>query len=209
MTLIIICLLRYLERLGGSRKYASLLVVLSTLTTLLLFASLVLGASYIVDMDATNNEGIGGFVGPHAVLFALLTIVVAEVPAVHSFSFLGVQFSERLFTYLLAYQLISNRFGPSLLQAIIGIAVGMLYRRNFLGLSTWRIPNAVSKPFSSIFGPILDSKPDAALPRPNANVQRTQAVPQVVQQAPIGAPQVPRRPVEDRRVQQLVAMVPL
>jgi hypothetical protein len=88
------------------------------------------------------------------VVFALLAQYHAAIPHVYKYRlatstsppanapFVGLTFSDKSYTYLLAAQLSLSQFPGSLLSAFVGWAVGYMWRNDVLPgtVSGWRVP---------------------------------------------------------------------
>jgi hypothetical protein len=159
--------LRIIERLWGSRKFAvsytgllhgilahsggkqSFVLLCYPFTTLLppmLLAFLIRPLSF-----NTFNYLPAGLT---PIIFALLAQYHAAIPHVYKYRlatsasppanvpFVGLTFSDKSYTYLLAAQLSLSQFPGSLLSAFVGWAVGYMWRNDILpgAVSGWRIP---------------------------------------------------------------------
>jgi len=145
--------MRIIERLWGSRKFASF--ILTTLPYTLILPPLLLA---LVLRPLTF-----GFLnylpaGPTPLVFALLAQYHAVIPHVYKYRIAtssppstartetpsGVVFSDKSLTYLLAAQLALSQFPGSVLSAGIGWVVGTAWRHELLpGASRWRVPGWV------------------------------------------------------------------
>jgi hypothetical protein len=88
------------------------------------------------------------------IVFALLAQYHATIPHVYKYRlatsasppantpFVGLTFSDKSYTYLLAIQLALSQFPGSLLAACVGWAMGYTWRNDVLpaGVTGWRIP---------------------------------------------------------------------
>lgn len=72
------------------------------------------------------------------------------MPSSRNYSLLGVVFSEKSWTYLLAAQLLLSEGLASILPALVGMAAGYLYDVDWFGSQTYRIPQPVERFFSII-----------------------------------------------------------
>lgn len=87
-------------------------------------------------------------------IFALLAQYHAVIPSVYKYRlatspsppasapFVGLTFSDKSYTYLLATQLALSQFPGSLLTAIVGWTMGYLWRNEILpeAMTSWRVP---------------------------------------------------------------------
>ncbi|TLS26249.1 hypothetical protein PpBr36_04422 [Pyricularia pennisetigena] len=140
--------MRIIERIWGSRKYASFVVVAGALTTLIL--------PILVLVLRTLTFGAFNYLpaGPTPILFAILAQYHAAVPHVYQYrlalsaapptdeQFVGVTFSNKSYKYFLAIQLALSQWPGSLLGAIVGWTVGYAWRTDLLpgSLTKWRVP---------------------------------------------------------------------
>jgi hypothetical protein len=180
----------------------------------------------------SDEDGSIGFVGPTALIFAELVLMAVEIPATHQFSLLGLPLSEKLFSYILALQLIMGRSSNAWIQALVGLLVGFCYQKNILGIADFRLPSVITAPIIKAASFITDIKPSTAASIPNnrnrqgpqqpnalpaaaaANnnvpniAQRRTSNPQTQQPPLLAPPQAAPRQAraEDPRVQQLLAM---
>ncbi|EAT78196.1 hypothetical protein HBI56_214390 [Parastagonospora nodorum] len=148
--------LRVIERLWGSRKFASFLLATLPYTTLLpplilTFAIRPLTFGRINYLPA----------GPTSILFALLANYYAAIPYTYRYKISAfappepsssaqtatgiwsrsLTLTSKSLSYLPPLQLALSQFPGSFLAAAVGWAVGTAYRRDLLpGASGWRIP---------------------------------------------------------------------
>jgi hypothetical protein len=92
--------------------------------------------------------------GLTSIIFAILAQYHAAIPHVYKYRlatspsppsnvpFVGLTFSDKSYTYLLAAQLSLSQFPGSLLAAIVGWATGYMWRNDVLpgAITGWRIP---------------------------------------------------------------------
>ncbi|KFY82278.1 hypothetical protein V500_10665 [Pseudogymnoascus sp. VKM F-4518 (FW-2643)] len=144
--------LRGIERLWGSRKFASFLLVLFPLTALL--PPLIL-ALVIRPLSFNRINYLPAGLTP--LIYALLAQYHAAIPHTYKYRiaaspappanapFTGLTFSDKSYTYLLVGQLALAQFPGSLLGAMIGWAVGYLWRNEALPgvMVSWRVPGWV------------------------------------------------------------------
>ncbi|KAI9880551.1 MAG: hypothetical protein M1830_002250 [Pleopsidium flavum] len=148
--------LRIIERLWGSRKFASFL--LSTLPYTTLLPPLLLA---LLLRPLTFNHINYLPAGPVAIIFSLLAQYHAVIPHVYKYRIAtststststspsstsqqppaGILFSDKSLTYLLATQLALSQFPGSTLSAAVGWFVGYAWRSEILpGAARWRVP---------------------------------------------------------------------
>ncbi|KAI0136948.1 hypothetical protein BJ170DRAFT_677809 [Xylariales sp. AK1849] len=141
--------LRIVERMWGSRKYASFLLVTSLFTT-------ILPPVILAVILRPLTLGLFNYLpaGPTPIIFAVLAQYHAMVPHMYKYrlatstspptndQFQGLTFSDKSYRYLLAVQLSLFQWPGSLLGAAIGWVVGYAWRMEVLprALTRWRIP---------------------------------------------------------------------
>lgn len=139
---------RILERLWGSRKYASFIVVCFTLNALIIPILCLILKFFTF---GTYNYVPGGLI---AVAFATLSVWIDEVPRLYRYKILtgtaqgtsqeppGIVLSDKSTTYLLAAQLALSQFPYQIMPAAIGWLVGTAWGGDILPgrLSRWRVP---------------------------------------------------------------------
>lgn len=135
--------LRQFERQLGPRKFGSLVFLGLILSVLLHFAAIAIAFScgyHIVPSP-----------GPFFFIYALLPLFYKYIPRLHPLrvGLLGVFFSEKSWTYLLATQLAMSEGAASLTPSLAALLVGYLYcfDNNSLGLQAFRVPSYVERPF--------------------------------------------------------------
>ncbi|KAG8530960.1 uncharacterized protein KY384_004317 [Bacidia gigantensis] len=140
--------LRVIERLWGSRKFASFLALTYLPTTLL--APLLLLALRPLTLNALNLLP----AGPTPIIFALLAQYHAAIPTVYKYRVItslsssqsqdasGLVFSDKTTTYLLAGQLALSSLPGSALAAGVGWLSGTAWRGEWGPAiwGQWRVP---------------------------------------------------------------------
>ncbi|KAF7550819.1 hypothetical protein G7046_g7899 [Stylonectria norvegica] len=143
--------LRIVERMWGSRKFASFLVVSSLFTAL--FPPL------IMIMLRPLMAGLFNYMpaGPTPIVFSILAQYHAMVPHMYKYRvatseappttepFVGLTFSDKSYRYAIAGHLALLQWPGSLLGAIIGWVVGYSWREGILpaAIVRWRVPGWV------------------------------------------------------------------
>ncbi|KAI2617450.1 hypothetical protein GGR54DRAFT_607768 [Hypoxylon sp. NC1633] len=144
--------LRSVERMWGSRKFASFVFVTSLLTSIITPAILALFLRPL-------TLGLFNYLpaGPTPILFAVLAQYHAMIPPIYKYKVAtsvstpaddqaqGIMFSDKSYRYLLALQLALFQWPGSLLGALIGWLVGISWRMEILprALIRWRLPGWV------------------------------------------------------------------
>jgi len=141
---------RVLERLWGSRKYASFILVCLCLNTLLL------PATCLVAKLATFGSYNYIPAGLTSVVFAALSAWSNEVPRLYRYKIVtgstpstggsgtpGFVLSDKSTTYILAAQLALSQFPYQLMPAAVGWTIGTAWAGDLLpgGMSRWRVPS--------------------------------------------------------------------
>ncbi|KAL8669034.1 MAG: hypothetical protein Q9168_006358 [Polycauliona sp. 1 TL-2023] len=135
--------LRIIERLWGSRKFASFLMAI--LFPTLLIPPILLAFLRLITFSTLNVLP----AGPTPLIFALLAQYHASIPTVYKYRLLlsssstnALTLSDKSLVYLLAGQLAWSSLPGSLIGATTGWLVGAAWRRE-LGpelWTTWRLP---------------------------------------------------------------------
>ncbi|KAI1750563.1 hypothetical protein F4782DRAFT_508814 [Xylaria castorea] len=141
--------MRSVERLWGSRKYATFVFVTYLLTSIL---SPVLLALVLRPLSLGLLNYLPA--GPTPIIFAILAQYHAMIPHIYKYriatsisqspndQFQGITFSDKSYRYLLALQLALFQWPGSILGASVGWVVGYAWRMEVLprSLTRWRIP---------------------------------------------------------------------
>ncbi|KUJ15440.1 uncharacterized protein LY89DRAFT_537984, partial [Mollisia scopiformis] len=141
--------MRVIERLWGSRKYASFILLSFCFAAIVppILLALVLRP---LSFNTFNYLP----AGPTPVIFAILAQYYAVIPHVYKYRiaasaapptnepFVGLTFSDKSYVYLPAVQLALSQFPGSLLCAFVGWVVGHSWRNEVLPVSMmrWRVP---------------------------------------------------------------------
>ncbi|KAI4129150.1 MAG: hypothetical protein LQ338_002385 [Usnochroma carphineum] len=135
--------LRIIERLWGSRKFASFL--LTSLPLCLLIPPVILAVLHPLSFSTLNILP----AGPTPLIFALLAQYYATIPTVYKYrlrisstSSDALTFSDKSLVYLLAIQLAVSSLPGSVICAATGWFIGIAWRRD-IGpgfWTSWRIP---------------------------------------------------------------------
>jgi hypothetical protein len=132
--LILLWAVRHFERLMGIRKFGAFwtIMYIGSIVLNLVCTSL---ANLSLGLDFTPSSG------PYFLIYSLLVLYHAHIPRVHAskYTLLNVVvFSEKTFVYLLALHLALCMGLQSLVPALSGLALGLLYLKT--PLQTWRLP---------------------------------------------------------------------
>jgi len=143
--------LRTIERLFGTRKYASFLAYCFVATNV---AAPLLLATIFRPLTFGRMNYLPP--GPTPILFAALAQYHAAIPGVYKFRLLtstnsngeegpGITLSDKFYVYLLSTQLALCQPPGSLLSVAVGWIVGYAWRMDLLPKSKWRIPKWLFK----------------------------------------------------------------
>ncbi|KAM0128929.1 hypothetical protein ACHAPC_006482 [Botrytis cinerea] len=140
--------MRVVERLWGSRRFASFLILSFCFTSIISPVLLILLrplSLYVINYLPA---------GPTALIFAILAQYHAVIPHQYKYkvaatsapmteeNFVGVTFSDKSYIYLPAIQLGLSQFPGSLISAMVGWIIGYCWRNDVLptALTRWRLP---------------------------------------------------------------------
>ncbi|BGP05321.1 hypothetical protein JCM10049v2_001126 [Rhodotorula toruloides] len=152
------------ERLFGTRKFASFLVVTTALSTAATAVTLLLGARL--------TRGQFNFFpsGPFAATAAILYQSHRLVPPLYHFRLFHplLTFSNRFAIYLLAALLFTSNLPSSAILCLIGITSSLAYTSDFLSMRRYRISRRVYKSLARIGGLVFRTDDGARIRRGTA-----------------------------------------
>jgi len=119
--LLIIYYFRVFERQMGTKNF------LSTIITMMLISTSLEIAVLSADLMKLSFEGAYGYI------FGLLVLFWFEVPVSSRFSILGINSNDKLFLYLLSFQLFYSNLPSTGLQAMCGLVAGLITQSGKLG----------------------------------------------------------------------------
>ncbi|KAI0068547.1 hypothetical protein BV25DRAFT_1910318 [Artomyces pyxidatus] len=135
-----------IERQFGSTKYGSFVLITTLVSTVLEFLSLLafhqLGFNYIP-------------AGATTLAFSLLYQYSRLVPVIYQFRVFGVTLSNKIFFYVLAFQLAISQSWSTAVVAAIGTLTGALYRSDIANLKSYRLPPWLIRLSSRFLLPLL------------------------------------------------------
>eukprot|EP00903_Cladosiphon_okamuranus_P015126 g13989.t1 len=139
--------LRALEPLLGSKKFSAFAAVTSALA---------------LPFEATAGVYFGTVrltPGPIPLVFAMLVVYYAIVPPSKPryFGALGMDFSDKAFTFAVAGMLASCEGWDSIVPAVCGALVGGLYMMDTMSIQALRLPGVVYRCFSKLCRPFGSS----------------------------------------------------
>ncbi|WVQ71502.1 hypothetical protein IAR50_001040 [Cryptococcus sp. DSM 104548] len=111
------------ERAYGPRKFASFILVSCVLSTLLACAT-------IIVLHPFGIRSVPG--GPYGIIFSLLWQYYRIVPSLYQFNLFGLIMSQKIFTAILALQLVLSKPPSSTLMSLLGLLTGYIYRTSTL-----------------------------------------------------------------------------
>jgi hypothetical protein len=149
---------RLFERQMGVVKFGSFAfvsVVASTLAQV---------ALYVVSPSSTLSSG------PYSFIFSCLVLFFTSIPSTYRFQLCGVSATDKLFTYILAVQLLLSNPPNSIFSGLCGILGGLAYKSDLLGLSRWKLPRPFTAFCSRFVRPLLESPPRPTSHRPTVPI---------------------------------------
>jgi len=155
------------ERMMGSKKFGSFVVITSLLSILLEIGGLVVFRSHIREIPG----------GPLGVIFAMFVLFWFEVPTMSALAFMGIRISDKTLQYILGLQLLVSTLPGSLVAAFSGIVAGLLYRSNALPFKNFRLPSFVTLTCSRFLLPFLQTPGEPAMGLPSTARQQRLRVP--------------------------------
>ncbi|KAF8318147.1 hypothetical protein DL93DRAFT_2148374 [Clavulina sp. PMI_390] len=150
------------ERAFGSLKFASFALVSSLLSTLFIFTSLI----------AFNRIGLNHIpAGPTALILSIVYQYHRTTPTTYTFRISKIDFSNKIFYYILAFQLALSWPPETALTSAIGLLSGALYRSDMLGLNSFRLSPTFQSLAIRVVGPYMGNlqppvRRNQALPDP-------------------------------------------
>ncbi|KAG2206105.1 hypothetical protein INT47_003754 [Mucor saturninus] len=149
---ILLYTMRVIERQYGSAKYMAFLFITTLISTLFELGALAFGARI-------GLKSIPG--GPFALLFAVLYQYHRLIPVTYRFRVFGITMNDKLFLYILAFQLAVSQSLQTITPALCGILSGALYRTDIANIKQWRFPFILQKFTIQFIKPYLVSPPIA------------------------------------------------
>ncbi|KAJ1781638.1 hypothetical protein LPJ59_007003 [Coemansia sp. RSA 2399] len=163
--MLVIYQLRTVERLFGTRKYASFLFTAGLVAQALCIFSVwgLLQTRRTLAAAIIANLSVAAATGPHALIFAALYQFHVHVPALRrsAAGFMGVSVSDKWTIYVMAMGLWpSSRLG-AIVPSAAGVAAACVYNANIAGLMDWRFPQWASTAARKLALPLLSSSASA------------------------------------------------
>lgn len=139
-----------IERQFGTIKFASYAVISTLVSTILEFV-------FLLAFNRLRFNRIPS--GPTALAFNLLYQYSRLVPSEYRFRVFGVTVTNKVFVYILAFQLAISQPLSSTAVAAIGLLTGALYRSDMASLKTYRLPPWFVRVSSRFLLPLVGSMP--------------------------------------------------
>eukprot|EP00735_Rhodelphis_limneticus_P007629 TRINITY_DN20211_c0_g1::TRINITY_DN20211_c0_g1_i1::g.30398::m.30398 TRINITY_DN20211_c0_g1::TRINITY_DN20211_c0_g1_i1::g.30398 ORF type:complete len:373 (-),score=19.43,sp/Q8RXQ2/RBL18_ARATH/33.19/1e-30,UBA/PF00627.26/3.1e-06,Rhomboid/PF01694.17/0.00075,DER1/PF04511.10/0.0078,DUF1751/PF08551.5/0.012 TRINITY_DN20211_c0_g1_i1:361-1419(-) len=157
--MLVMCFLLYhcrlFERQMGSYLFSSFLAIVISLSTIIQVA-----------LATILPPSVPLATGPYAIIFSAIALYLYEVPHTYRYRVYGFTFSDKIFVYGLATQIILSSYPSSLIPAFAGFLAGMLYRSEAIPLHRLRLPSPLVSLGSKYFVPLLE-EPDVPVARRN------------------------------------------
>ncbi|KAI5478771.1 hypothetical protein MNV49_004597 [Pseudohyphozyma bogoriensis] len=144
------------ERMFGSVKFGSFLVVVTALSTVLELVVLLLFAK-------TSFTKLPA--GPFAITCAIAYQYIRIVPSTFHWKFFSIDVSSNFGLYVVLSQLVTSQTPSTILVSLVGILSSYLYRANFLRVRSYRLSGGMVFLLSKLFAPLIGDM--AAPPRAN------------------------------------------
>lgn len=135
---------RQFERQLGTRKFGAFFVVSVAISILIQLAIIVVARGCGMDFVPSS--------GPFFFIYSLIPLFYQYIPTLHptKLQVLGLSFSEKSWTYILACQLLFSDGTDSFGAGVAGLVAGYLYTWDGLGLQDYRLPSMVEAPFMAL-----------------------------------------------------------
>ncbi|KAJ2621311.1 hypothetical protein GGF44_005462, partial [Coemansia sp. RSA 1694] len=147
--LVLMYQLRAVERLLGTRRFASLLVVSGVVGQALTVAGMLLAR-----VNAVAS-------GPYVLLFACVHQFYLLVPHSYYVRVLGVAVTDKWAVYATATYLLAPRLAVTALPALAGVLASMVYSADVAGLKSWRLPKWAESMAQRWIAPALAARADS------------------------------------------------
>ncbi|KAJ2679293.1 hypothetical protein GGI25_001649 [Coemansia spiralis] len=176
--------LRRIERIFGTRKFASFLFVAGLVGQTLSIAAVCLLACMRATVFASilANVAVARASGPFVLLFASLHQFYTRMPVLERRRSFGVEISDKAVLYFMAANFLVLRLFVVLVPMAVGIAASMIYNANVAGLKYWRFPQWMTHVACTLVLPWISSSSEQSggsgrlvdmLAARNAAVQRS------------------------------------
>lgn len=136
---------RLFERQMGSSKFGAFTLISIAISSLLQLGVL----SFFPSRSIVS--------GPYSLIFASLVLFHYTVPVTNRFQIFRVSFNDKLFTYLLGFQLLFSHSWSSFLTGMCGVVSGLLYTGDVVRLRQLKLPAWLTRICNSLFLPLLQS----------------------------------------------------
>lgn len=99
--------------------------------------------------------------GSYALIFSVLYQYHRIIPVTYRFRIFGLVMNDKMFLYVLAFQLALSQSYQTLTPAVCGLLSGTLYRTDIANIKKWRFPVLFQKLSTRFIKPYLVSPPIA------------------------------------------------
>ncbi|KAI0082497.1 hypothetical protein K474DRAFT_1611586 [Panus rudis PR-1116 ss-1] len=140
-----------IERAYGSMKYGSFALLATAINSLTTFVTMLI-------IQAVPRLGqIFNYIpaGPTALVFSIIYQYLRLVPQAYQFKIFGIGMSDKIWFYVLAFQLAISQLPASMVPTAVGLLTGALYRSDFLQLKGWRLSHRLARLLQTWIGPVL------------------------------------------------------
>ncbi|KAI8983534.1 hypothetical protein BDB01DRAFT_791176 [Pilobolus umbonatus] len=149
---ILIYAMRMIERQYGTTKYIAFISLSAVISTILEVLVLMVGVRF-------GLKYIPG--GPYAVIFSSIYQFYSIIPITYRFRIFGVVVTDKLFLYILAFQLAISQSMETIIPTLCGLFTGLLYRTDIGNIKQWRFPLFMQNMAIKFIKPSLVSPPIA------------------------------------------------
>ncbi|KAJ2052605.1 hypothetical protein IW146_005070 [Coemansia sp. RSA 922] len=166
--LVLIYQLRAVERLLGTRRFASFLVVSGIVGQTLTIAGMLLAR-----LNSVSS-------GPYVLLFACVHQFYVLVPHSYYAQVLGIAVADKWTVYATAACLLAPRLPMAAVPALAGVAASMVYSADVAGLKRWRLPQWIVNLAQRCVAPLLLSTSRAGRIRRSSTTPAVDVAPEQV-----------------------------
>ncbi|KAI8381126.1 uncharacterized protein BYT42DRAFT_565351 [Radiomyces spectabilis] len=149
---LLLYVMRVIERLYGSSKYAAFVFLAVVLSTLLEIGALV----------SLARLGLRSFPGgPFALIFVMVYQYHRVIPVTYRFRVFGVTFNDKCFVYFLALQMLISQGFSTIIPCVCGLMAGALWRSDIGNIKRWRFSCRIREFSARYIQPMLATAPTA------------------------------------------------
>ncbi|PVU94795.1 hypothetical protein BB561_002259 [Smittium simulii] len=150
LALLLFYRLRVVERIFGSKKFASFIFITSFISKTIEVLTLTSLNSRIWSKSTP---------GPYNLISSIILQYFLIVPSSYTTKIFGMIATDKIFSYLIMLQMCFYQFPYALCPIISGLIAGLMYEYNISGIKYWRFPKFVYSVFKSFFGNIITDSP--------------------------------------------------